>query len=152
MGWLFVASVLSSYLIRKSFVTVFRYSNNRIVFSALCLNYSHLNGLSVIQYRFNQSIFLFYDLVPLSLLTGNPPFPYYINNQYLYSWCLSALSRCTVQRRPLAGLRPRPQTEVVILASAAAIWSCVTCLSVCTQYEVNITWLSRSSSATQLTD
>ena len=27
MGWLFVASVLSSYLIRKSFVTVFRYSN-----------------------------------------------------------------------------------------------------------------------------
>ena len=82
MGWLFVASVLSSYLIRKSFVTVFRYSNNRIVFSALCLNYSHLNGLSVIQYRFNQSIFLFYDLVPLSLLTGNPPFPFHINNQF----------------------------------------------------------------------
>ena len=82
MGWLFVASVLSSYLIRQSFVTVFRYSNNRIVLSALCLNYSHLNGLSVIQYLFNQSIFLFHDIVPLSLLTGNPPFPYYINNQF----------------------------------------------------------------------
>ena len=106
MGWLFVASVLSSYLFRESFVIVFRNSNNRIVFSALCLNYSYLNGLSVIQYRFNQPIVLFYDLVPLSLLTGNPSFPYYINNQYLYSWCLSALSRCTVQRRPLAGLRP----------------------------------------------
>ena len=82
MGWLFVASVLSSYFIRESFVIVFRYSNNRIVFSALCLNYSYLNGLSVIQYRFNQSMFLFYDLVPLSLLTGNPPFPCYINNQF----------------------------------------------------------------------
>ena len=82
MGWLFVASVLSSYLIRESFAIVFRYSNNRIVFSASCLNYSYLNGLSVIQYRLNQSIFLFYDLVPLSLLTGNPPFPCYINNQF----------------------------------------------------------------------
>ena len=96
MGWLFVVFVHSSYLIRKSFVTVFCYSNTRNVFSALCLNYSHLNGLSVIQYRFNQSIFLYYDLVPLSLLTGNPPFPYYINNQYLYSWCLSALSRSSI--------------------------------------------------------
>ena len=82
MGWLFVAFVLSSYLIRQSFVTVFRYSNNRIVLSALCLDYSHLNVLSVIQYLFNQSIFLFHDIVPLSLLTGNPPFPCYINNQF----------------------------------------------------------------------
>ena len=82
MGWLFVAPVLSIYLIRQSFVTVFRYSNNRIVLSALCLNYSHLNGLSVIQYLFNQSIFLFHDSVPLSLLTGNPPFSYYVNNQF----------------------------------------------------------------------
>ena len=82
MVWLFVASVPSSYLMRKSFVTVFCYSNNRIVLSALCLNYFHLNGLSVIQYLFNQSIFLFHDNVPLSLLTGNPPFPYYINNQF----------------------------------------------------------------------
>ena len=32
MGWLFVASVHSSYLIRKSFVTVFCYSNNRMSF------------------------------------------------------------------------------------------------------------------------
>ena len=152
MGWLFVASVLLSYLFRKSFVTVFHYSNNRLVASALCLNNSHPNGLSVIQYRFNQPIVLFYDLVPLSLLTGNPPFPYYINNQYLYSWCLSALSRCTAQRRPLAGLRPRPQTEVLLLASDAAIWSCVTRWSMCTQIWGNITWLSRSSSAVQLTD
>ena len=69
MGWLFVASVLSIYLIRQSFVTVFRYSNNRIVLSALCLNYSHINGLSVIQYLCNQSLFLFHNIVPLSLLT-----------------------------------------------------------------------------------
>ena len=82
MGWLFVASVLASYLIRESFVTVFCNSNKRIVFSALCLNYSHLSGLSVIQYCFNQSIFLFYHLVPLSLLTGHPPFPCYISNQF----------------------------------------------------------------------
>ena len=152
MRWLFVASVLISYFSCKSFVTVSHHSNNRLVASALCLNNFYPNGLSVIQYHFNQPIVQFNDLVPLSLLTGNQLSPYYINNLYLYPWCLSALSRCAAQRRPLAGLRPRPQTEVVILASAAAIWSCVTCLSVCTQYEVNITWLSRSSSAAQLTD
>ena len=152
MGWLFVASVLLSYLFRKSFVTVLHYSNNRLVASALCLNNSRPNGLSVIQYRFNQPIVSFNDLVPLSLLTENQLSPYYINNQYLYPWCLSALSRCTAQRRPLAGLRLRPQTEVVLLASDAATWTCVTRRSRCTQYEVNITWLSRSSSAAQLTN
>ena len=54
-------------------------------------------------------------------------FPSYNNNLYLCSGSVSALSRCAAQRRPLAGLRPRPQTEVLILASTAAIWSCVQC-------------------------
>ena len=85
----------SAILSCKSCVNVFHYSNNRLVASALCLNNSYPNGLSVIQYRFNQPIVLFNDLVPLSLLTENQLSPYYINNQYLYPWCLSALSRCT---------------------------------------------------------
>ena len=58
---------------------------------------------------------------------GKSLFLSYINNLYLYSGWVSALSRCAAQRRPLAGHRPRPQTEVVILASTAAIWSCVQC-------------------------
>ena len=58
-------------------------------------------------------------------------FPSYNNNLYLCSGSVSALSRCAAQRRPLAGLRPRPQTEVLILASIAAIWSCVQCHCQC---------------------
>ena len=54
-------------------------------------------------------------------------FSSYYSNLYLYSGWVSALSRRAAQRRPLAGHRPRPQTEVVILASTAAIWSCVMC-------------------------
>ena len=54
-------------------------------------------------------------------------FPSYNSNLYLFSGLVSALSRCAAQRRPLAGHRPRPQTEVLILASTAAIWSCVQC-------------------------
>ena len=261
MGWLFVASFLSSSVIRESFVTVFRNSNKRIVFSAMCLNYSNLNGLSVIHYRFNQSIF-FYDLVPLSLLTGHPPFPCYISTQfhgkkyplrqllmnadvvliffnrklktvllilvaiaiigYLYifivrnltqyhnSWTADAVAICchchnkflcyescvvvmynlilrscwkscvTVSFSSnylflsyngnlylsMGGyLHSRTAQRSAALWRASALdlnrrslswplllllWSCVTHPSVCTQYEVNITWLSRSSSATQL--
>ena len=65
-------------------ISCLHYSINRIVLSGLCLNYSHINGLSVIQYLFNQSLFLFHNLVPLSLLAGKSAI--FLSCQQSVSW------------------------------------------------------------------
>ena len=71
---------------------------------------------------------------------------------YLYSVWISALFCCSVQLRPLAGDRLWPQAEVVFLASSAAMLTYMSiCLCMHWSY-VNITWLSRSRSAAQLTE
>ena len=87
---------------------------------------------------FNHTQFFLKNLVSQSFTTENRLFSSYINNLYLYSGWISALFRCAAQLRPLAGNRLRPQTEVVFLASAAAISSymsmcqCIN-VSMCTQ-------------------
>ena len=63
----------------------------------------------------------FKNLVSQSLTTDNRLVSSYINNLYLYSGWISALFCLAAQRRSLAGLRPRPQREVVILASVVSI-------------------------------
>ena len=75
----------------------------------------------------------FKNLVSQSLTTDNRLVSSYINNLYLYSGWISALFCLAAQRRSLAGLRPRPQREVVILASVVSIWSYDYPLSMFTQ-------------------
>ena len=74
---------------------------------------------------FNHSkyYFLFENLESQSFTTENWLCSSGNNNLYLYSVWISALFCCAAQPRPLAGNRLRPQAEVVVLASAAAISS-----------------------------
>ena len=74
---------------------------------------------------FNHTHFFLENLVLQSFTTENRLFSSYINNLYLYSGWISALFRCAAQRCPLVGHRLCPQTEVMFLASAAAICPCV---------------------------
>ena len=90
--------------------------------------------------------------VSQSFTTENQLFSSYINNLYLYFVWISALFCCAAQLRPLAGNRLRPQTEVVFLASAAVMSTYVSMCQRIYWSDVNITWLSKSRSAAQLTE
>ena len=88
---------------------------------------------------FNHTQFFLENLVSQSFTTENRLFSSYINNLYLYSVWISALFCCAVQLRPLAGNRLRPQTEVVFLASAAAIYVNASMCRCVHKSDVNIT-------------
>ena len=96
--------------------------NNRPVSSQRISIISYMKGYCSCHY-FNQPQHSLKIHVSQSFTTENRTSSYYINNLYLYSLWISALFCCTAQLRPLAGNRLRPQTEVVVLASAAAISS-----------------------------
>ena len=83
---------------------------------------SYMKGYCSYPY-FNHSKSSLQNLESQSFTTENRLCLSYINNLYLYSVWISALFCCAAQLRPLAGNRLRPQTEVVFLASAAAISS-----------------------------
>ena len=97
--------------------------NNRPVSSQRISIISYMKGYCSYHY-FNHPQYFLENHVSQSFTTENRLFSSYINNLYLYSGWISALFCCAVQLRPLAGNRLRPQTEVVFLASAAAIHIC----------------------------
>ena len=80
-----------------------------------------MNGLLLISPFQSFTIFSQKSCVTVSYNGKSTILVLYINNLYLYSGWISALFRCAAQRHLLAGLRLRPQTEVVVLASVVAI-------------------------------
>ena len=85
---------------------------------------SHTYTCHIISYHYfsHPKIFPWTSCVSV-LYNGKSTMLVLYHHFYLYSAWISALFCCAAQLRPLAGHRLRPQAEVAVLASAAAISS-----------------------------